>query len=373
MFRYKGFLPVVRVPRTAGRTVVYRSQGLARMLGLPNLWIAFNGYWPERGALLETATFKDLEAHAVLGRLPEQPMILTVASAGNTGAAFAWECSRAQVPCVLTVPARGLGRFKFKTELDPCVNLVVIEDGDYQDAIQLANAISRTSGFMAEGGARNVARRDGLGTVMLAAFEEINCLPSYYFQAVGSGAGAIAVLESARRLLRASADYEVPRMMLCQNQPFTPIYDAWKKGSKSLGRESADYFRDAVKQVSADELTNRMPPYGVTGGVYDCLAGSRGDVLTASNAAAKAASDAFMELEGIDIEPAAGVALACLGKAARQGRIPRESVVLLNVTGGGRLRLGAERELIAAEPRLRLTRESLARGGFESSLDQLGL
>jgi cysteate synthase len=98
----------------AGRSVVYRSSGLARLLDLPNLWIAFNGFWPERGAMLETATFKDLEASTVVGRLPGTGYILTVASSGNTGAAFAWACSRRRRPCLVVIPERGFLRFAFR-------------------------------------------------------------------------------------------------------------------------------------------------------------------------------------------------------------------------------------------------------------------
>ncbi len=362
LFRYQRWLPVSGARQhgeDTGRTVVYRSSGLAGLLGLPNLWIAFNGYWPERGARLETATFKDLEAYSVLGRLPEHRVILTVASAGNTGAAFAWACSRRQLPCLLIVPAKGLRRFRFRGPLHPCVNIVVIEDGDYPDAIDLAAAVSGIPPFHAEGGVRNVGRRDGLATVLLSAFEEMQCLPSYYFQAVGSGTGAIAVLEAAKRIRTAMGGLALPKLMLCQNRPFTPIFDAWRMHRRSVSG-STEHFRDAIQHVYADELTNWAPPYAIRGGVYDSIVESKGDVLAASNATARSAADMFSELEGIDIEPAAGVAVACLQDAAAQGSFEKEAVVLLNITGGGRRRLGRDYSLIQAEPGLRLTRKSLA-------------
>lgn len=358
IFRYHRWLPVIRTPHNVGRTVVYRSRGLARELGLPNLWIAFNGFWPERGAVFETATFKDLEAHTVLGRLPSRDVVLTVASAGNTGAAFAWACSRRQRPCLLIVPGKGMRRFKFRDSLHPAVNLVVIEDGDYPDAIELAAAVSRASAAQPEGGVKNVGRRDGLGTVLLAAFEEMKRLPAYYFQAVGSGTGAIAVLEAAKRIRNSAGCAELPRLMLCQNLPFTPIFDAWRMDLESPAR-SADEFREDVRQVYADELTNWTPPYAITGGVRDSLVESRGEVWATTNDAAKLAADMFAELEGIDVEPAAAVAVACLRDAAAQGKCDKEAPVLLNITGGGRLRLEKEYPLVPAEPRLRVIRKSL--------------
>jgi cysteate synthase len=365
LFRYQDWLPVSRTYQNAGRTAVYRSQGLGKALGLPNLWIAFNGYWPERGAFLATGTFKEFEAYTVLGRLPARGVTLTVASSGNTGAAFAWVCSEAGSPCLLIVPGKGLRRFKFRAALHPCVNLVSIDDGDYPDAIELAANVSRALPFQAEGGIKNVGRRDGLATVLLSAFEEMRCLPSHYFQAVGSGTGAIAVLEAARRVCAATGDMTggmtLPRLMLCQNLPFTPIYDAWRLNLTAVADNAAESFREAISKVYADELTNWAPPYQIRGGVYDSLTESRGDVLVADNSSTEVARQMFLELEGIDIEPAAGVAVSCLRDAAAQGTVGKESVVLLNITGGGRLRLARDYPLVSPEPKLRLTRKSLAR------------
>jgi cysteate synthase len=376
LFRYQDWLPITQAPHhqdVTGRTAVYRSAGISRALGMPNLWIAFNGYWPERGAALETATFKEFEAYAVLGRLPEHQVTLTVASSGNTGAAFAWACSQRQIPCLLVVPGKALRRLKFRTPLHPCVKLVTIDDGGYGDAIELAASISREPTFQAEGGVKNIARRDGLATVLLSAFEEMQCLPSHYFQAVGSGTGAIAVLKAAKRLRGAIGDAasRLPKLMMCQNLPFTPIYDAWLTRRRSPGRKAAECYRKTADQVFADELTNWAPPYEVRGGVYDSLLESHGDVLVADNAAVRTAMTMFEELEGVDIEPASGVALACLRDAVSRKTIGREDVVLLNVTGGGRNRLGRDCRLIPARPQLRLTRKSL--GGGEAAHKILSL
>jgi cysteate synthase len=366
--RYQDWLPVARIEPDAGRTAVYRSPRLSRVLGLPNLWIAFNGYWPERGAFLETATFKELEAYTVLGRLPARPVTLTVASSGNTGAAFAWACSRRQMPCLLVVPGRALGRLSFRAPLHRCVHLVSIEDGDYPDAIEFVARLATADGCQPEGGVKNVGRRDGLATVLLAAYEEMRCLPDFYFQAVGSGTGAIAVHEAAKRLRAAAGDLALPRLMLCQNAPFTPIYDLWQAAPRPAG-----HFRSAIRQVFADELTNWSPPYAVRGGVHDALAESGGEVLLTGNAAAQAAAQLFQDLEGIDIEPAAAVALACLRDAAAGGRLDRQASVLLNVTGGGRRRASQDHQLVPAEPQLRLTRASLASPETADRLAALGV
>jgi len=146
IFRYRDWLPVSRTVHDAGRSVVYRSRHLAKSLGLSNLWVAFNGYWPERAAILETATFKELEAHTVLGRLPPAHSMLSVASAGNTGAAFALLCSRDNTPCLIIIPQRALQRFRFRDHLNPCVRIVTVA-GEYPDAIAFADMLAVAGGF----------------------------------------------------------------------------------------------------------------------------------------------------------------------------------------------------------------------------------
>ena len=90
--------------------VTYKSQALARELGLENLFISFNGYWPERGAALPTCSFKDLEAAPTMQRLKERDegSTLVLASAGNTARAFLHAASLASRPLLLFVPENAL-------------------------------------------------------------------------------------------------------------------------------------------------------------------------------------------------------------------------------------------------------------------------
>jgi cysteate synthase len=345
LFRHAPLLPVTRTFPDVPGPVVHRAERLGRRIGLDRLWVAFNGYWPERGAALPTCTFKDLEAYTVLGRLPAEPPVLVIPSAGNTAAAFAWAATRHQVPCLLVVPAPALERMRFPAPLDPCVRLVVLDGtATYSDAIACADLLAALPGHHAEGGSRNVGRRDGLGTVMLAAADALGRLPDTYVQAVGSGTGAIGAHEAARRL---RVDGEaLPRLVMCQNAPFAPLYDAWR----CTGAIPADREHEPL----ARELTNRRPPFTVRGGVRDVLTESGGDVLCTDNVAALAAMALFEEVEGIDIEPGAGVALAALAEAVRAGRVRRDELVLLNITGGGRARQARDLSLVPAEPWLRV-------------------
>ncbi|MBB5159378.1 cysteate synthase [Saccharopolyspora phatthalungensis] len=348
--------------RHAGRTVIYRSERLGAALGVKDLRIAFNGYWPERNASLITGSFKELEAATVLGRIPDNFGTLVVASAGNTAAAFAELCSRLDVPAVIVVPDGALTRLHSQTPYTDAVRVIAVEQGEYADAIALAEMLAQQPGFHAEGGTRNVGRRDGLGTVMLAAWEELQALPATYVQAIGSGAGAIAAHEAAVRLRRIHGDdVRQPRLVLAQNADFAPVHEAWHTGRLPWNAADADDSDDcaSARRAFAPELTNRRPPYEVIGGLRAALVESRGDVIVADARSAQAAMNAFLELEGIDIEPPAGVALAALREALRTGRVDPEGTILLNVTGGGRARYARDHRLELNRPAFTVPRDAV--------------
>ncbi|WP_164401090.1 cysteate synthase [Streptomyces sp. SID9727] len=343
IFRY-GWLPTRREIEGSSRPAVYRGKGFAKALGLTDLWISFSGYWPDRGCRMTSGSFKELEAFTVLGRTPPQSGVMVIASAGNTAAAFA-AAGGEGVPRLIVIPARALpvvaaaiGAAGPSTDLQ----VVALEDATYNDVIEFSKKlVASTPGFFAEGGVRNVGRRDGLGVVALAAFEEMGALPEVYFQAVGSGAGAIAAHEASERLIASgSADGQsVPRMFLCQNADYAPLYRTWRQEPYLANAE-------APLDLYAPELANATPPYLVNGGVRDILRSSAGDMLIADPAEAEATRVMFEELEGIDIERPAAVAAAALRNAVREKRISPDTTCLLNVTGGGRKRLGAD---LAAE------------------------
>lgn len=347
VFRFADWLPVLRYLEGSSAPVTYKSKGLASHLGLKNLFITFSGYWPEKGALMRTCSFKETEAYTVCGRLADKDNgVLVVASAGNTARSFAKVCSENQVPLILCVPHDNLNALWFDSEINSYVRLLTTAPGsDYYDAIHLSNLVCGIDGFFAEGGARNVARRDGMGTTVLSAVHTIGRIPDYYFQAIGSGTGAIAAWEANIRLINDGryGNHKM-RLMVSQNLPFIPIYDAWKAGSRHISLND-DLSRKQVEEISAKVLSNRKPPYGIAGGLYDALVDSQGDVLIATNAEAQEAAGLFETLEGNDIHPAAAIATASLIKETKTGRIPAEACVMLNITGGGEKRFKKENTL----------------------------
>ena len=189
---------------------------------------------------------------------------------------------------------------------------------------------------MLEGGAKNIARRDGMGTTVLSCVEKTGRIPDAYFQAVGSGTGAIAAWENACRL---SDDGRFGtnnmRIYVAQNAPFSLMYDAWKSGSRDLPPISEEEGRSKSEAILATVLSNRKPPYSIAGGLFDVLTESKGDCFLASNHDIVYWMMQFRNREGYDILPASCAAVAALAQAIREGKVRKDELIMLNCTGGG--------------------------------------
>lgn len=338
IYRYAEWMPVTRTLKGSCAPVTYRSTGLAQRLGLDNLYITLSGYVPDKGATMETGSFKETEAFSVCARMPRvHDGILVVQSAGNTARAFARVCSDNHIPVVICVPADNFHDLWFRRRLHKCVKIIATPSGtDYFDAITLGDKLCQDPEFFLEGGAKNVARRDGMGTTLLSAVETIGRIPDAYFQAVGSGTGAIAAWENNLRLIEDGrfGNHKM-KLFVSQNSPFTLIYDSWKAHSRSLTELTPEQSRRDAEVILAKVLSNRKPPYSLAGGLFDALKDSKGDVFKVTNDDIVSWILQFYHLEGYDIFPAAATAVASLEQAVKTHKVKRDDVIMLNITGAG--------------------------------------
>lgn len=352
-YKFCDWLPVKRMLQGSSAPVTYKSEALAKHLGLNNLWITLSGYSPSKGVKMTTCSFKETEAYSVCARMDEhEERVLVVASAGNTARAFAKVCSDNNIKLLLAVPHDNLNALWFTEPLNDCVKLIACEKGgDYFDAINLSNLALKSSKFYAEGGAKNIARRDGMATTVLSAATTIGRIPDYYFQAVGSGTGAIAAWEANMRLIEDGRyGSNLMKLIVSQNAPFVPMFDAWRADSRDMLPYDEKRARRDAELIDAKVLSNRKPPYGIAGGLYDALKATGGNVVVATNAQSKRACKLFKELEGVDIYPAPGIALASLIKMVEAGEIDKDACVMLNITGAGEEDAKRGRELWYLKP-----------------------
>jgi cysteate synthase len=182
-------------------------------------------------------------------------------------------------------------------------------------------------------------------------------IPQNYFQGVGSGTGGIAAFEAVRRLV-ASGRYENKsmRLHLAQNDPFTPIHNAYSKKNRTINsRVDMPQAEDSIKDIRATMLSNRKPPYSIPGGVFDVLERSNGVTYSVTNEQIHLAQTMFKELEGQTIVPEAGAALASLVMASKTDLLDHKESILLNITGGGIQGVARDIGITYPKPRLEVS------------------
>lgn len=363
VWQFEDWLPVTNANEYVAGTVTYKAEALGKKLGLSNLWVAFHGYWPEKGGLCPTGSFKDMEAVPTLQRLSDHDgQGLICASAGNTARAFTHFCSLSKTPLIVIVGRDHAERIWVREGISTeSVRLVVVEDGDYADAKRLANQLAlELEGWQLEGGVHNVARRDGIGSLIIDAAHTIGALPDHYFQGIGGGPGPIGVHEMAERLVE-TGQFEgpVPQQHVSQNADHCPIHNAWQAGRDHLLAE--DFPAEEV-EVYSDYLLNTAPAYGQVGGVHDILRASAGQTHIVEEDDARAAKAMVEAIEGIDIMSPGAVATASLQQAVEAGDVEADDCILLNISGGGAERLKSDVNTRTVEPWLRVSKRDGASG-----------
>ena len=101
---------------------------------------------------------------------------------------FTHFCGLDGTPLIIVVGQTTRNGFGHDLKTQQSVRLAVVEDGDYYDAKTVAKGIAaQLPGWQMEGSVHNVARRDGIGSLMPDAAFTIGRLPDHYFQGIGGG------------------------------------------------------------------------------------------------------------------------------------------------------------------------------------------
>jgi len=155
----------------------------------------------------------------------------------------------------------------------------------------------------------------------------IGKLPDVYVQAVGKRrrrAGRARERRCGWSRTATSGTGGTAGWVLSQNAPFTPIHDAWSRRAATSVECSAADTRERQSRIGATVLGNPAPRMPRRAGFAKHSRPPAAEPTRSPTTPMARAMLEFAELEGIDVEPAAGVALAALAAAvARRQRRPR--------------------------------------------------
>jgi cysteate synthase len=341
--RFSDFLPIAGEchERTLPTTTI-RSQGLAKEFGFENLFLTVTGTNQAHRLGSPTCSFKELEAWTVIQRLQshrqERPLVLS--SAGNTARAFAYYGACLGYRTIIVMP--GLSRRYAWLPDEPGladlvkrnVRFVLVESpANYRDASAVATVLNNVlqSRVIGEGGYCNIGRTAGLGLCALNFYDTVGRVPDAYFQAVGSGSGALAVSLAYSMIDKALSGRM--HLHLVQNGPYTPLVDAINAERSSINVEP---YLQHIDTACSPMLTSADPAYIYPGGLRDLMkqgVAVRGHAVT-SEEIYRAQYD-FWKLEGIQAVLPAAAAVAAFIRLARAGELDRTKCYQINITGAG--------------------------------------
>jgi threonine synthase len=324
MWRWRRFLPLAE-----GEAPVTLGEGGTPLLALPR-WTARHGL----GRLVlkdegvnPTGSFKSRGLSAAITRAAAAGVTcVTIPTAGNAGVAAAAYAARAglhaRVYAPTTTPRPLLSQVvSFGGEL-------VLLDGHIGDCGRASRAWAAESGALDLSTLREPYRIEGKKTLGLElALQWGWRLPSAIIYPAGGGTGLIGMWKAFRELRAAGwVSDPLPRMFAVQAAGCAPIVRAF-----AAGAEAAEPWADPWTAASG----LRVPaPLGDRLMLAALRESGGGAVAVADDRLAATASE-VARLEGVDVSPEGGAALAAAGELAALGVVQAgEDVVVFN-TGAG--------------------------------------
>jgi len=326
MWRYSAFLPVrnteAPVSLGEGATPLLDAPALARAAGVERVWVKEEGLNP-------TGSFKARGMSAAVTRAKGFGVKgLVVPTAGNAGAALAAYAASASIPARVYAP-RETPVAILNTIRAFGADLVLV-DGHIGDAGKQARAFAAESGYFDVSTLREPYRIEGKKTMGLEIAEQLEWrLPTHIIYPTGGGTGLIGMWKVFRELCTIGwlpRAVTLPRMIVAQASGCAPIVRAWVAGAdRATPWENPRTYAAGLRVPGP--LGDRL--------ILKAVRESGGDAVAISEDDIRSSTSAMARDTGIDAAPEGGCALAVLRTMARDGRIGRDSEVVVFNTGSG--------------------------------------
>lgn len=326
MWRYAAVMPLRDGERPVslgeGTTPIFDLPGLAREIGVAQLWVKDEGLNP-------TASFKARGMSAAVTRAAALGVAgLVVPTAGNAGAALSAYAAAAGVPVRVFAPASTPAPI-LATIRSLGAHLELVE-GHIGDAGKLARAFAAEHGYFDVSTLREPYRIEGKKTMGIEIAEQLGWeLPTHIVYPTGGGTGLIGMWKVFREMRDGgwlSRDVAFPHMVSAQAEGCAPIVRAFQAhADRATPWENPQTHASGLRVPSA--LGDRL--------ILRALYESEGDAGSASEAAIRTGTARLSRSSGVDAGPEGGCALAVLDALVREGRVPATARVLVFNTGSG--------------------------------------
>jgi threonine synthase len=306
-----------------GNTPCFEVPELAAQLGIGRLYFKDESANPTRST-------KDRIASVGLSRFAELDVQnLVLSSTGNSSTAYARGVQLVDgFSLHIFVGREFVHRLNYPDHPSVITHVV---DGEFVAAGNAGQLFAKDNGHFWEGGFFNLSRREGLKLAYLEAFDAMPIQPDYVFQAVSSGMGLLGAFKGAVEYRELGRLNRLPAFMAVQQESCAPMVHAFAEGAESIMRR---HIIDNPKGLAYAIL--RGNPAASYPYVRDLCLQSGGCILSAAEPGIREAYRLLSEVVGVHVCFASATAFAGAIKAAAQGMLSRDSVVLVNLTGSNR-------------------------------------
>jgi len=316
--RYREFLPVgpqtPAISLNEGSTPLIHSPKLSSELGADRtVFIKYEGLNP-------TCSFKDRGMTLAISKAVEDGAKAVIcASTGNTSASAAAYAARANLECIVILPAGKISKGKLAQAIVYGAKVVAIE-GNFDDAMRVVRELGNESG-MTIVNSINPFRIQGQKTASFEIIDDLGEAPAAHFLPVGNAGNITAYWLGYQEYQKQGKSRILPQMHGYQAAGSAPIVHG-----KVV--ENPDTIATAIR------IGNPASWKEANAAIKD----SSGAIDTVTDDEILAAQAWLCANEGIFVEPASAASIAGLKKAISSGgveNIPPGSNVVCTVTGHG--------------------------------------
>jgi threonine synthase len=275
---------------------------------------------------LPTHTTKDRMAVAALTHLIENGVgEFVMSSTGNSASAFVHYVGRlgGRMRCHTFVAREARHRLRLT---NPYCEVHLV-DGDFVQAGREAKAFAEREGLFWEGGFFNYARREGLKTAYLEAFEQMDYDVDVVIQTVSSGMGILGGYKGYRELTRFGLMNTRVSFICVQQDTCMPMVQAFSHG---LERMAPEFVTPHPRGLA--EAVLRGDPAGSYPYISQMLRKSGGKLVAISQSSLIVARSALLSL-GINGCYASAASYAAARHLRESGFIRPRDRVLVMITG----------------------------------------
>ncbi len=332
IWRYAPLLPIAapdahdHTPlRSIGWSPLYRAPRLEKALDIRAIWLKDDSRLP-------SSSFKDRASAMVVAQaMRMREHTVCVASTGNAAGALAAMCAGTDTQAVVFLP-EGTPEGKLAGILIHGATVYMV-DGNYNDAVDLANAACERFGWYNRSTGLNPYTREGKKTAGFEIAEQLGAAggqsafaaPDVVIVPVGDGNIISGVHKGFAQLHALGWITRMPRFIGVTATRAPSLYRAWQSGGETLTAVPSTTLASGISVDLPCDGVAALRAVRETGGV----------LVEATDEAMLTAIGVLARDAGVFVEPACAAAYVGLSTARAQGLIASHEEVVLQLTGSG--------------------------------------